>query len=124
MVQFGIHGQPAVSAVWREHRMPDDPPRESNKRGMVTFAKSSEPNSRTTQLFINYADNTNLDAMGFPPFGQVVSGMEVVDALYTGYGEGSPAGMGPNQSRLQAEGNAYLDREFPQLDSIKEAKIL
>jgi peptidyl-prolyl cis-trans isomerase A (cyclophilin A) len=122
MVQFGINGDPAVSAKWREATIPDDPVKQSNKRGYVTFATSG-PNSRTTQLFINFGNNTNLDAMGFAPFGKVATGMDIVDTVYKGYGEGAPGGAGPNQGRIQAEGNAYLTRDFPKLDWVKEAKI-
>lgn len=124
MVQFGIHGDPKVNAVWRDANIQDDPVKEANKRGTVTFAKTGMPHSRNTQLFINFADNLQLDRMGFSPFGKVVSGMNVVDSLYTGYGEGAPGGNGPDQMRLQAEGNAYLERDFPKLDHIKEAKIV
>ncbi|HXW40251.1 MAG TPA: peptidylprolyl isomerase [Xanthobacteraceae bacterium] len=123
MVQFGINADPAVSAVWRNARIADDPVKVSNKRGMITFATAG-PNTRTTQLFINYGDNARLDGQGFAPFGQVVSGMNVVDALYPGYGEGAPAGMGPEQGRVQTEGNAYLTREFPRLDYIKTTTIV
>ena len=122
MVQFGINGDPKVSAVWREARIKDDPVRISNKRSFVTFATAG-PNTRTTQVFINYGDNSNLDSQGFTPFGQVVSGMKVVDSLYSGYGEGAPRGLGPEQGRLQAEGNAYLISKFGNLDYIKKAKI-
>lgn len=123
MVQFGIHGDPAVSAKWRGAQIQDDPAKESNKRGRITFATGG-PNSRTTQVFINYRDNTNLDRMGFTPFGSVVEGMDVVDSLYKGYGEGAPGGRGPAQGRIQFEGNTYLKQEFPQLDWIKSAKIV
>jgi cyclophilin family peptidyl-prolyl cis-trans isomerase len=122
MVQFGVNGDPKVSAVWREARLKDDPPRISNKRSFVTFATAG-PNTRTTQVFINYGDNSNLDRQGFTPFGQVVSGMKVVDSLYSGYGEGAPQGLGPDQSKLQAEGNAYLASKFGNLDYIKKATI-
>ena len=122
MAQFGIHGDPAVMAAWREQRIPDDPVRRTNLRGMVTFATAG-PGTRTTQLFINYGNNDRLDAMGFAPFGQVVEGMDVVDQLYGGYGEGAPRGRGPLQERIHAEGNAYLERAFPQLDYIKRARI-
>ncbi len=122
MVQFGIHGDPAVMAPWRVARIRDDAVKQSNTRGMMTFATSG-PNSRTTQVFINFADNSNLDAMGFAPFGKVISGMNVVDALYSGYGEGAPSGRGPDQGRLQAEGNAYLAKSFPRMDYVKKATI-
>ncbi len=124
MVQFGINGDPKVNEVWREARINDDPVKESNKRGFVTFAKTIAPDSRTTQVFINFGDNTNLDRMGFAPFGKVVSGMDVVDALHTDYGEGAPSGMGPDEGRTQAEGNGYLDRDFPKLDQTKKATIV
>jgi len=123
MAQFGIHGDPHVAAAWRDARIPDDPVRQHNTRGMVSFATGG-PGTRTTQLFINYSDNSRLDGMGFSPFGRVVLGMDVVDRLYPGYGEGAPGGRGPAQGRLQAEGNAYLARDFPKLDWIKHATIL
>jgi cyclophilin family peptidyl-prolyl cis-trans isomerase len=122
MVQFGINGSPAVSAKWQDANIRDDPVRESNKRGTISFATAG-PNTRTTQVFINFVDNRNLDGMGFAPFGKVVSGMKAVDALYAGYGEGAPNGNGPEQGRLQAEGNAYLARHFPRMDYIKKATI-
>jgi peptidyl-prolyl cis-trans isomerase A (cyclophilin A) len=122
MVQFGVNGDPKVSAVWREARIKDDPVRISNKRTFVTFATAG-PNTRTTQVFINFGDNATLDRQGFAPFGQVVSGMKVVDSLYSGYGEGAPGGLGPEQGRLQAEGNAYLAGGFGKLDYIKKATI-
>jgi peptidyl-prolyl cis-trans isomerase A (cyclophilin A) len=122
MVQFGINGDPKVSAVWREARIKDDPVRISNKRTFVTFATAG-PNTRTTQVFISYGNNSNLDGQGFAPFGQVVSGMKVVDSLYSGYGEGAPGGRGPDQTKVQAEGNAYLGSAFPNLDYIKKATI-
>jgi peptidyl-prolyl cis-trans isomerase A (cyclophilin A) len=123
MVQFGINADPKVSAVWRDANINDDPVKQSNSRGMITFATRGA-NTRTTQMFINYADNNRLDGMGFAPFGQVVSGMNVVDALYSGYGEGAPRGAGPEQGRIQSEGNAYLTKEFPKLDYIKSATIV
>jgi peptidyl-prolyl cis-trans isomerase A (cyclophilin A) len=122
MVQFGVNGDPKVSTVWRDARIKDDPARISNKRSFVTFATAG-PNTRTTQVFISYGDNSNLDSQGFTPFGQVVSGMKVVDAMYSGYGEGAPRGLGPDQSKLQAEGNAYLASKFANLDYIKKAAI-
>jgi peptidyl-prolyl cis-trans isomerase A (cyclophilin A) len=123
MVQFGIHGDPKVNEVWREASIPDDPPKQSNTRGKITYAMRG-PNTRTTQVFINFGDNSRLDRDGFTPFGEVVQGMDVVDALYSGYGEGAPRGAGPDQRRIQGEGNAYLDRDFKQLDYIKTAKIV
>jgi len=122
MVQFGINGDPAVSAKWRDANIKDDPVRASNKRGTISFATAG-PNTRTTQVFINFADNSRLDGMGFAPFGKVVSGMNVVDALYAGYGEGAPNGRGPEQGRLQAQGNAYLIKAYPRMDYIKKATI-
>jgi len=123
MVQFGINGDPKISAAWRTARINDDPVHVSNARGVITFATAG-PNTRTTQVFINYADNGRLDAQGFAPFGQVVSGMNVVDGLFAGYGEGAPSGSGPEQGRVQAEGNAYLTSAFPKLDYIRTATIV
>jgi peptidyl-prolyl cis-trans isomerase A (cyclophilin A) len=122
MAQFGIHGDSQVSATWRNQRIADDPVRQSNTRGMVSFATAG-PGTRTTQVFINFGDNRRLDGMGFSPFGKVVEGMDVVDRLYAEYGEGAPRGRGPDQARMQAEGNAYLEREFGKLDSVKQATI-
>jgi peptidyl-prolyl cis-trans isomerase A (cyclophilin A) len=122
MVQFGLHADPAISAQWRAAEIKDDPVKQSNKRGMISFATRG-PNTRTTQVFISYGDNARLDGMGFAPFGQVVSGMDVVDALYSGYGEGAPQGSGPEQGRIQREGNAYLTKDFAKLDYIKKASI-
>jgi peptidyl-prolyl cis-trans isomerase A (cyclophilin A) len=122
MAQFGIHGDTAVSTAWRERRIADDPVRRTNVRGMISFATAG-PGTRTTQVFINYGNNDRLDGMGFAPFGQVVEGMEVVDALYGGYGEGAPQGRGPDQYRLQVEGETYMARQFPRLDKINRATI-
>jgi peptidyl-prolyl cis-trans isomerase A (cyclophilin A) len=122
MVQFGINGNPQVSTPWRNAQIKDDPVKQSNKRGFITFATSG-PNSRTTQVFINFGDNSRLDGMGFASFGQVSSGMNVVDQLYADYGEGAPQGRGPNQGRIQGEGNAYLTRDFPNLDFVRKATI-
>lgn len=117
MVQFGINGDPKVSEVWRPARIADDRVTQSNKRAYITFATSG-PNSRTTQVFINFKDNAFLDSQGFSPFGQVVSGMEnVVDKIHSGYGES------PNQSNIQMQGNSYLNASFPNLDYIKKATI-
>jgi peptidyl-prolyl cis-trans isomerase A (cyclophilin A) len=124
MVQFGINGDPAVNRVWREAKIPDDPKgAQSNGRGMVTFAMAG-PNTRTAQLFINYVDNRNLDSMGFTPIGKVIEGMKVVDAIEGVYGEGAPQGAGPDQGRVQIEGNTYLKAQFPKLDYIKKAVIV
>ena len=126
MVQFGINGDPAVNSVWREARIPRDPVKEGNKRGNITFAMQGGPNgpdTRTTQVFINFRDNSNLDPIGFASFGRVTKGMDVVDKIYSGYGEGAPSGAGPEQGRVQAEGNAYLTKDFPKLDYIKKASI-
>ncbi|MGE5261692.1 MAG: peptidylprolyl isomerase [Actinomycetota bacterium] len=123
MVQFGINGNPQISKVWRDANIKDDPVKASNKRGMITFATAG-PDTRTTQVFINFGDNAGLDDQGFAPFGQVVSGMEVVDALYAEYGEGAPQGAGPNQGLVQSQGNAYLKKDFPKLDYIKTATIV
>jgi peptidyl-prolyl cis-trans isomerase A (cyclophilin A) len=122
MAQFGISGDPKISAPWREARIQDDPVRQSNRRGFITYAMAG-PNTRTSQVFINYGDNSALDRQGFSPFGQVTSGMNVVDALYNGYGEGAPRGQGPDQGRVQTEGNAYLAKNFPRLDFVKKATI-
>lgn len=124
VVQFGISAHPQVSKVWREARIPDDPVTQSNKRGFLTFAKANQPNTRTTQVFINLGDNSRLDSTGFAPFGEVTSGMEVVAQLFSGYGEGAPNGAGPDQGKIQAEGKAYLDKDFPNLDSIRTARIV
>jgi peptidyl-prolyl cis-trans isomerase A (cyclophilin A) len=122
MVQFGINGNPQVSTPWRNAQIKDDPVKQSNKRGFITFATAG-PNSRTTQVFINFGDNARLDGLGFAPFGQVTTGMNVVDALYSDYGEGAPNGRGPNQGRIQGEGNTYLTKEFPNLDFVRKASI-
>jgi len=122
MVQFGINADPKVSAVWREANIKDDPVKKTNARGAITFATRG-PDTRTTQVFINYGDNSRLDGQGFAPFGIVTSGMDVVDKLYNGYGEGAPSGQGPAQERIQREGNAYLTKDFAKLDYIKKASI-
>lgn len=123
MVQFGAHGDPEVAGVWDVMNFPDDPVTQKNLRGYLTYAKRGVPNSRTTQFFINYGDNLRLDSDGFSPIGQVIQGMDVVDQLYSGYGEGPPSGTGPNQGQLKMEGNSYLKSQFPNLDYIIKAKI-
>lgn len=124
MVQFGIHPEPAVNGAWYNAFIPDDPVIESNRRSYVTFAHAGK-DSRTTQIFISYVDRQRrLDKDGFSPFGKVVEGMNVVDSLYKGYGELAPKGKGPNASRVQREGQAYIDAEFPKLDAIKKAAVV
>lgn len=123
MVQFGLHANPAVTKVWQPARIAPDKVTQSNKKGFITFAMGATPDTRTTQVFINFRNNTNLDSMGFAPFGEVVSGIENVDKIYTGYGEGAPRGGGPPQGRVAAEGNAYLTKSFPKMDYIKTATI-
>jgi len=122
VVQFGINADPKVSSVWRQATIPDDPVTQSNKRGYITFATSG-PNSRTTQVFIDLADNSPLDRQGFSAFGVVTSGLDNVDKLYSGYGEGAPNGRGPDQNLLQLQGNAYLASGFANLDFIKKATV-
>lgn len=122
MVQFGVHGDPAVNAAWENLAIPDDSVAQSNTRGRMSFAMAG-PGTRTTQVFINLVDNTSLDGMGFAPVGEVIEGMAVVDSLYAGYGDGPPSGFGPDQMRLMREGNTYLEKEFPKLDFIRTARI-
>ena len=124
IAQFGIPGDPAVAAVWRSRTIPDDPARQGNTRGSVAYAMTG-PDTRTTQLFVNLADNSRLDGEGFAPVGRVVEGMDVVDRLYAGYGETAGGGMrGGKQAPLFEGGNAYLDREFPKLDRLLRARIV
>ena len=118
MVQFGINGDPKVAAKWKEANIKDDPVVKSNKRGFVTFAKSGLPNSRTSQIFISYGDNSFLDSQGFSPFGKVVEGMDVVDKINSQYGEK------PDQMQIQSRGNDYLNDKFPKLDGVKKATIV
>jgi len=123
MAQFGAAGDTAVAHAWDRLSFADDPVKHSNTRGTLTFASMMRPGTRTTQLFINYRDNTQLDGMGFSPIGQVTNGIAAVDSLFSGYGEGAPGGHGPDQGQLGREGNAYLLREFPKLDYIVTARI-
>jgi peptidyl-prolyl cis-trans isomerase A (cyclophilin A) len=116
VVQWGINKDPKVSQQWRQNNIPDDRVKESNRMGYITYAKRG-PGTRTTQLFINLADNVSLDAMGFAPFGKVTEGMNVVQNLYSSYGQT------PQQDLIQAQGNAYLESRFPKLDYIKTARI-
>lgn len=122
MAQFGIAADPQVTAKWKDSKIQDDPVKESNGRGMVTFATAG-PNTRTTQIFINIGDNARLDGLGFAPFGKVISGIEAVDGFYMGYGEGAPRGQGPSQPLIEQQGNTYLNKEFPMLDYIKKATV-
>ena len=124
MAQFGVSGDPAISSRWRTANIQDDPVKQSNVRGFVTFAQTSQPDSRSTQIFVNFADNSRLDHSRFAPFGQVVQGMRVLDALYSAYGEGRPQGSGPDQMRVEENGNAYLDEQFPKLDRVLVARVL
>lgn len=124
MAQFGISGDPALSARWSNNGMPDDPVKQSNKRGYITYAKTGAPNSRSTQLFINFGDNSFLDGQGFAPFGEVVEGMENVDKLYNGYGDMPPRGKCPDQGQLIRSGNKYLKESYPKLDYLKTALIV
>ncbi len=116
MAQFGLAANPSITARYEGTEFQDDPVRQSNTRGMVTFATRG-PNSRTTQMFINFGNNARLDQTGFTPFGQVISGMENVDRLYNQYGNA------PDQTQIKAQGNKYLEVNFPQLDTIKTTKF-
>ena len=117
IVQFGIHSDPSVSAAWRNANLKDDAVRETNKRGSLTFATAG-PDTRTTQLFINFGDNASLDGRGFAPFGNVTEGIEVVDKINPEYGES------PNQGEIQSAGGAYLSKNFPRMDKIVSAMII
>jgi peptidyl-prolyl cis-trans isomerase A (cyclophilin A) len=123
VTQFGLHGDTAVARAWRGQRLQDDRPVKSNVRGTVSFAAGGA-NTRTTQIYISYGNNSRLDTLGFAVFGQVIRGMEtVVDSLYNGYGEGAPRGQGPSQQEIGRQGNAYLIREFPMLDYVVTARV-
>jgi peptidyl-prolyl cis-trans isomerase A (cyclophilin A) len=117
VVQFGLNANPAINKVWADANIHDDPVQQSNTRGRLVFATAG-PNTRTTQLFINYANNARLDGMGFAPFGTVLEGMDVVDKIYSGYGET------PSQDLITSQGDAYLSAQFPKMDKIKLARIL
>jgi len=123
VVQFGLSPYPQLSRVWADANIKDDPVVQSNHRGFLTYAMAG-PNTRTTQIFINLGNNERLDGMGFAAFGAITDGMEVVDKLYSGYGEGAPDGRGPSQELIQTRGRAYLQQGFPRLDSIKTATIV
>ena len=117
VVQFGLNASPAVNKVWEHANIKDDPVKGSNTRGTLVFATAGA-NTRTTQLFINFGNNAALDGMGFAPFGTVTQGMDVVDTIYSGYGER------PDQGKITDEGDAYISKNFPMIDKIKAAKIL
>jgi peptidyl-prolyl cis-trans isomerase A (cyclophilin A) len=117
MAQFGINGDPKVNSVWMNAKINDDPRKQSNTRGFITFA-FADANSRTTQVFFNFSDNSYLDELGFSPFGKVTKGLDVLDAIYNKYGET------PDQNKIQLEGNTYLEKAFPNLDYIKSATIV
>ena len=123
MAQFGMSAYPQVSRAWENANIKEDRVTQHNLRGYVSFAMAG-PNTRTTQIFINYGNNGNLDQSGFAPFAQVTDGMDVVDKLYSGYGEGAPDGRGPNQNLIGAKGRAYLAQSFPKLDTIDTASIV
>lgn len=122
--QFGIPGDPTIAAIWRSQSFPDDPVRASNVRGTFAFAMTG-PDARTSQIYINTADQIRQDAMGFAPFGKVVKGMDAINSLYSGYGENSGGGMrADHQSKLFEQGNAYLDRDFPLLDRLLSCVVV
>jgi peptidyl-prolyl cis-trans isomerase A (cyclophilin A) len=123
MAQFGLSPYPEVSRAWEQANIKDDPVVQSNHRGFITYAMAG-PNTRTTQVFINYGNNERLDHDGFAAFGMVTDGMEVVDKLYGGYGEGAPGGRGPDQGLIGTRGRPYLEQSFPKLDTIKSATLV
>ncbi len=120
MVQFGIHGDPSVAKAWRNNTLRDEPVTQSNKPGYITYAKTGQPHSRSTQFFVNYGDNAGLDSQGFAPFGKVVEGMDILSSLYNKYGETASG----RQAQIQTQGNAFLEANFPELDSIISARLV
>jgi len=122
IAQFGINGNPSEMSKWRSLNIPDDPVKVSNTRNTVVFATAG-PNTRTTQIFVNTRNQGNgfLDKQGFSPFGEVIEGMDIIDQLYAGYGEGAPSGKGPNQGLIQSKGNSYLEAAYPKLSYISSA---
>jgi len=122
VVQFGINKAPSIQRLWGPMQILDDPVAQKNKKGTVSYAKTG-PNTRATQVFINLADNPSLDKTGFAPFGQVVEGMEVVERLWSAYGEVAPRGNGPDPTKIEVEGEPYLERSFPRLDRILRAAL-
>ncbi|HTV59842.1 MAG TPA: peptidylprolyl isomerase [Verrucomicrobiae bacterium] len=124
VVQFGLSPSPGINKAWEKATIKDDPVSQSNRAGTITFATSGT-NTRTTQVFINMGDNSQLDSQGFSPFGQVTSGLDVVQALYSGYGDlPEMGGRGPSEDRISSEGKVYLEKDFPKLDSIVTAEII
>jgi peptidyl-prolyl cis-trans isomerase A (cyclophilin A) len=121
-VQFGINGNPTTNGLWSTAYLPDDPVKQSNAKGTLTFAHLGA-NNRTTQLFFNMKNNKDLDKQGFAPIGKVITGMDVVESLYSAYGDMAPRGQGPDPSKIEVQGNGYLDAKFPRLDYIKKATI-
>ncbi len=125
VVQWGVNGDPQVNKSWSQITIKDDPPKVSNKIGTVVFAKTGEPDSRSTQLFINLGDNSaSLDPQGFTPFGEVIQGMDNVMKINTEYGEMAPNGTGPSPTAIADIGNPYLEEHFPRLDYIKKARVI
>ncbi len=120
VVQWGIHGNPKVNTVWRDANLPPDPPKESNTRGMLTYAMAGSPDTRSTQLFINFGDNSSLDGQGFAPICKVTAGMDIAESFYSEYGERVTG----TQGSIQAKGNDYLHEKWPNLDYIKTAMIV
>ena len=121
--QFGINGDPRINQAWANAPIPDDPVRQSNTRGTLTYAASQVPNSRSTQLFFNLRSNAMLDNRGFAPIGRVTQGLDVVDSFYDSYGEMPPGGQGPDPTQIGTQGNQYLEAHFPRLDFVKKATI-
>jgi len=125
IAQFGLHPDPQVIMAWKNRTMPDDTARVSNTRGTMAYAMLTTPNTRTTQIYINLADNTQLDPQGFMPFGRIIEGIEVIDRLYAGYDERAGGGMrAGNQGPIEKEGNAWLERNFPKLDYISRVRVV
>lgn len=123
IAQFGLAADPQETAMWNQSPIDDDPRKESNRKGTISFAQAG-PRSRRTQVFVNLKDNSALDKDGFVPFGKVNEGLEVFAKLYAGYGEWDPPGRGPNVARIQTQGNGYLDAQYPRLDKILRAKVV
>jgi len=125
VAQWGMNGDPKINKDWSEITIRDDPPKVSNKVGTVVFAATGDPNSRTTQVFINLGDNSqSLDPQGFTPFGEVIQGLENVQNFFMEYGDGPPNGSGPNPLAIADNGNGYLEEHFPKLDRIKKAEVV